>query len=157
MRYTVTAAIMLLAACGAPEGNAADQTIPERTEINELARPPADLETDDAPAENAVTPVDPAPNPATVIPAAFHGRWARNCAKPAETTLTVEPGRVRFYESEGRVTALKAVSPREVEVTGAFAGEGETWNETHRLALSADGKTLTVTTRGTAFERYRCA
>lgn len=142
---------MLLAACGAPADNAAEaQRMPERTEIGELAMPPADLDSGEDEA---------APTVSATIPAAFHGRWAASaalCGGDDESRLTVSAGGFSFFESVGDAVTVTPVAPRTVDVAGSFSGEGMSWLETHRLALSPDEQSLAVTTRGTAVQRVRC-
>ncbi|MFP5341140.1 MAG: hypothetical protein ACLGIW_22140, partial [Gammaproteobacteria bacterium] len=50
---------------------------------------------------------------------------------------------VRFYESEGRVAAVRSAGPRSLAVTLEMRGEGAQWRETRTLALSPDGDALT--------------
>lgn len=144
-------AALLLVACDAPAGNA--QGMPEREDIGALAMPPADLDRDEAPSRSA-----PALAAAT-IPGEFHGRWAATrarCGQADETALVIAAGSLRFYESEGRPERVTPAGARTIEVLGRFAGEGESWSESYRLGLSADGRMLTVATRGASMQRYRC-
>lgn len=121
----------------------------------------AACERTDAPsnAENAIVPVPPA-GTASTIPAAFRGRWAgdaASCSGPRdEMALTITGDTLRFYESEGRVEAVDIASPRDATVEADFTGEGESWRDTRRLALSENGDTLTITIAGTSSTRVRC-
>ena len=110
------------------------------------------------PAAPAPTPAEPAPL-ATAIPAKFHGKWdasAEECGRASIMTLTISGNELRFHESIGEITSVTPQGDNAVTVSGPFEGEGEQWQGTMRLELSADGNTLTTTNNGTATPRVRC-
>jgi hypothetical protein len=117
-----------------------------------------------------VSPVDdPMPTPPAsdissapdgrAIPQPLRGRWDASpaaCAgRRGEMRLEVEADRLRFYESEARVQAVRTATGDSAEVDLAFEGEGERWTDTRRLRLLPDGR-LSVETSGGSAERVRC-
>lgn len=118
--------------------------------------PPAQSSPGLAPTPSA--PTEPAPL-ATAIPAKFHGKWdasAEECGRASIMTLTISGNELRFHESIGEITSVTPQGDNAVTVSGPFEGEGEQWQGTMRLELSADGNTLTTTNNGTATPRVRC-
>jgi len=88
------------------------------------------------------------------VPDRFRGRWAGSpdkCGVPSEGSLAIYADRIDFYESRGRVVAVKVVSEREIEVELGSSGEGHTWQDMRRFRLSEDGRSLTDVTR----EKYQ--
>ena len=152
------AALALLAGCGKSDDAPAENTaVPERN-VTDLARPPAELGENAAPAEEPAEETPPVVTSA--IPAAYQGRWgatASRCGDGEEMALTITPQVLRFYESEGRVKRVPPAGPRRIAVTGAFTGEGDSWENVQTLALSPEGDTLTISARGTASRRVRCS
>jgi hypothetical protein len=69
--------------------------------------------------------------------------------------LEVEADRLRFYESEAQVQAVRTATGDSAEVDLAFEGEGERWTDTRRLRLLPDGR-LSVETSDRSAERVRC-
>lgn len=94
------------------------------------------------------------------IPDGFRGTWAGShdkCGVPSEGRLTVYADRIGFYESRGRVLAVKVISEREVEVSLELSGEGQVWRRTVRYRLSEDGRSMTdVTEPKYQTVRVRC-
>jgi hypothetical protein len=94
------------------------------------------------------------------IPDRFRGRWAGShdkCGVPSEGSLAIYADRIDFYESRGRVLAVKIVSDREIEVELGSSGEGRTWQDMRRFRLSEDGRSLTdVTIPKYQAVRVRC-
>ena len=90
------------------------------------------------------------------IPQAFRGNWsssAAKCGKPGDDMrLTVSGDRLTFYESAGKVTSARPLSPNRLRVSATYSGEGETWSDSATLTLSGDGDTLTIGT----VTRVRC-
>lgn len=90
------------------------------------------------------------------IPRPFRGNWsssASKCGTPGDDMrLNVGPDSLTFYESVGKVTAARPLSPNRLNVTASYSGEGETWTDTAALTLSADGNTLTIG----SVKRVRC-
>jgi hypothetical protein len=136
------------------QANSAEATAPAAP----AAGPTADSSTG---ARTPLPPPRPAPSPSAeepgTIPTAFQGEWNRqldHCGTGLnDSALSIEPGAMRFYESRGEVTRVTRTGERELSVEADFRGEGETWRETVRLTLSADGEQLTV---GSDEPRRRC-
>ncbi|MBT2188420.1 hypothetical protein [Sphingobium nicotianae] len=82
------------------------------------------------------------------IPAAFRGTWsgtAATCGKPGDDMrLAVNVDSLVFYESEGRVTAVRPLGANRIEVTANYSGEGDEWSDKSVLALSDGGVALTI-------------
>ncbi|MBN8829705.1 MAG: hypothetical protein J0G94_03545 [Sphingomonadales bacterium] len=139
-----------LAGCGGePEANNATAVAEPDANISQNT---ADNASDNAP-RNATTPA------ATeqAIPAAFQGRWSRSaatCGKPGDDMrLAISGDSLIFYESVGKVTSVKTVSPGHIEVRADYNGEGDRWSDVTSLLLSEDGQTLTIG----EVKRVRCA
>jgi len=84
------------------------------------------------------------------VPGQFRGKWAGSQAKchvPSESSLAIYADRIDFYESRGRVLAVKVVGERDVEVELESSGEGQVWRSTRHFRLSEDGRSLTDVTR----------
>jgi hypothetical protein len=95
------------------------------------------------------------------MPEAFQGQWdfaEEDCAvEVSEMRLTIEAGRVAFYESSADLSEIRQTSDRDITVTHGFSGEGQEWQEILAYQLSADGERLTVTTVNGSFStRVRC-
>ena len=106
------------------------------------------------------SPVIVAQGQATV-PDQFRGKWAGSqskCGVPSESSLAIHADRVDFYESRGRVLAVKVVSEREIEVELESSGEGQVWRSPRRFGLAEDGLSLTdLTMQKHPTVRVRCA
>lgn len=148
MRWTMPAAILLLAACSGGQdeesGPEASSNIgplqkAERPESAEI--PSADPETE-AP-EKADDTMD-----AKTIPAAIRGRWAldaTDCPKRPGTDLTVltiDAANLRFHESHGELARVRESDAGRIVADYRFSGEGEEWDRRMRLDLADGGKTL---------------
>lgn len=92
-----------------------------------------------------------------LIPTAFLGEWnedLQSCGTDLnDSRLVVSPNQLTFYESEATVRNVRINNPRSITVTGAFSGEGESWNRTLTINLSRSGRELTIEN----FTRYRCS
>lgn len=148
MRWTIPAALLLLAACS---GGQDDESGPEASSnVGPLQKaerpapgeiPPADTETE-APAKTDDT-VD-----AKTIPAAIRGRWAldaTDCPKRPGTDLTVltiDAANLRFHESHGELARVRESDARRIVADYRFSGEGEEWDRRMRIDLADGGKTL---------------
>ncbi len=80
------------------------------------------------------------------IPTQFQGKWGSSldsCKIDDVGGLTISPNLLRFWESRGKVLAVRVLSPLVVEIDLDFTGEGGAWKNTLRFALSPDHKTLT--------------
>ena len=123
--------------------------------VSEAASSSPAQDSSHSPSRNPVV----APGQATV-PVQFQGKWAASqaqCGVPSESRLAIYPDRVDFYESRGRVLAVKVVSDREIELELELSGEGQVWRSTTRFGISADGRSLTdLTTPDHQFVRVRC-
>jgi hypothetical protein len=91
-----------------------------------------------------------------LIPQPFRGNWsasASRCGTPGDDMrLAVGADTLTFYESEGKVTSARPLSPNRLSVSANYSGEGETWNDTATMTLSGNGNTLTIGT----VKRVRC-
>lgn len=165
MRFLSIAALALLtAACGqdeVAEGNAQGPAAQPEAPMAQPQDDPADPVGSDngtEPAGGETNTADPAP--ATLIPAAFRGRWGINAndCDPARADnkglVTISEDRMRFYESVGRPTSLTVGAGR-IEGDFAFTGEGMTW--TRQMRWTIDGETLErVDGDGTELTYTRC-
>jgi hypothetical protein len=101
--------------------------------------------------------VPPGGESTAAIPAAFQGRWSRSeatCGKPGdEMRLAVSADSLIFYESVGKVTAVKRLAPDRLDVRADYNGEGDRWSDVASLRLGEDGRTLTIGN----VKRVRCA
>lgn len=156
--------LMLLAACGRQDDDAAQQPGVVANIMDE-ALPNA--QQPPAPA-NAITPVEPDPvietpeqsAPPGLIPASLQGRWTgidARCGDRSEALeLTIAPDRLIFHESVGTVRTVREGAGERLAVDAAFTGEGQSWTRTLDLKPSADGSLLTIVNDGTAVTRKRC-
>jgi hypothetical protein len=91
-----------------------------------------------------------------IIPAAFRGEWNANvehCGTGlSDSRLRVEPGRLRFYESDAQVSRVSVTNARAALVEASFSGEGQTWRDTVNMVLSRSGNDLTID----GLTRHRC-
>ncbi|WP_370183123.1 hypothetical protein [Alteriqipengyuania sp.] len=129
---------------------------------------PVQIESDDGDApEAAAMPEAPVlANPdadatLTAIPARFLGQWDAidgPCEEGSEMYLTIRPGTVTFYESQGEVTTVRRGKPG-IVLTLAMAGEGETWTSEYAMSLVKGGEQLAtrvISDSGTGTIRRRC-
>jgi len=100
--------------------------------------------------------------PLNAIPARFLGQWGGvdgPCTPDSEMFLTIRPGTISFYESQGEVTAVRRGKPG-IVVTLAMQGEGESWTSEYAMALIRGGEQLAtreLADTGTGTTRRRCA
>ncbi len=87
--------------------------------------------------------------PLLEIPGAFWGEYNQNLAHCGtglnDSRLRVSWDTIRFYESTGTLRELIRHSDGSVTVLADHSGEGQQWSSLYNLALSPDGKRLTVT------------
>lgn len=120
---------------------------------------PSQAPTSAAPAPDEAT--TPAPTPTasptgepggSTIPAAIQGRWGMvpaDCTSTrgdAKGLLTISANSLRFYESVGRLGAIRERTDSSIRADYAFTGEGMNW--TRDVALSVAGNKLTRLDRG---------
>ena len=128
--HGVIVAALALAACSqkAQDEAPADKTVAE----------PAAVSGSAAPAEAVPT----------AIPQAIRGRWGlvpADCTSTrgdAKGLLTIDATSLKFYESVGKLGAIKDGDAGEIEATYAFTGEGQSWTLDVDLELEDGGKTL---------------
>ena len=80
----------------------------------------------------------------TAIPARFLGQWDAvdgPCAPDSEMFMTIRPGTITFYESQGEVSAVRRGRPG-IVVTLAMQGEGETWTSRYAMRLIRNSEQL---------------
>jgi hypothetical protein len=83
------------------------------------------------------------------VPIQFQGKWAgslQTCSSPGDGRLEIGPNTIRFYESRGKILAVRVLDPQRIELDLELTGEGETWRESRKLALSTDRRILTDVT-----------
>ncbi len=97
------------------------------------------------------------PAPGT-LPIAFRGFWTGlddDCGDArSDKRLMIGPKELRFYESVGKVTAVKQAGPFAVVVDANFEGEGQSWSRQQKLTVSNDKTHLTIANQ---VERKRCS
>lgn len=97
------------------------------------------------------------------IPLQFQGRWGSSldrCNIPHEGALRIHRDRIDFYESRGKVLAVRSIGSLEIEIDLELSDADQTWRRTQRVALSRDQRTLTDTTNADPvhkFVRVRCS
>lgn len=97
----------------------------------------------------------------TAIPARFLGQWDAHdgpCTPESEMFMTIRPGTITFYESQGEVTAVRRGRPG-IVVTLAMQGEGENWTSEYGMALVKNSEQLAsreLSASGTGTTRRRC-
>jgi len=95
------------------------------------------------------------------IPSQFHGEWNADpdaCGTSFnDSRLRIEPDRLLFWESVGRVISVVERGSREATLTLSMSGEGQEWTQATRFWLSADEDTLYMEVPGyKPFARFRC-
>lgn len=110
-----------------------------------------------APAANAV---EPAAASATALPAAYHGVFDQTAAACSTDSsiyrLTVSGKELRFHESLADIRSVTPDGDNAVRVAANYTGEGMSWSNIQRVALSDGGKKLTITGEGEPVARVRC-
>jgi len=85
---------------------------------------------------------------ANAIPEGLRGRWGlvpADCTSTrgdAKGLLEISADRLKFYESVGRLGAIRGASAMSVDATFAFTGEGQNWMRDMTLSSPDGGKTL---------------
>lgn len=147
MRWTMSAALLMLAACSGGQDEESGPEASSNIGAPQQAEHPV-------PAETPVT--DQAPAPAgtdaevdnKTIPPAIRGRWAldpADCPKRPGTdltVLTVEAADLRFHESHGELARVRESDSRHIVADYRFSGEGEEWDRRMQLDLADGGKVL---------------
>jgi hypothetical protein len=116
-----------------------------------------------------VPPAEPAPVPgnssaqpvaSNAIPAAYHGVFDQTAAACSAASsiyrLTVTGDEMRFHESLAEVESVTPEGGDAIRVAANYSGEGMTWSNIQRIALSNGGQTLTITGEGRPVRRVRC-
>jgi hypothetical protein len=114
-------------------------------------------EAPSAPAPSQPTPPVQLPDVSDGIPVAFQGRWAAtqaDCDKHSETRLEITADTMRFYESSGAVSSVKAIGPDEIHIIVALSGEGSASQRSFRYRLLDGGSQLFDVRNG--LQRQRC-
>ena len=135
---------------------------------DEPSEAPMSMEADDGDAPKGAVMSEPrmmaAPDEdstLTSIPARFLGQWDAidgPCAAESEMYLTIRPGTVTFYESQGEVVSVRRGKPG-IIINLAMAGEGETWTSEYGMSLAKGGEELAtrvISDSGTGTIRQRC-
>jgi hypothetical protein len=96
------------------------------------------------------------------IPKQFVGFWGSNLKSCQDAdgegrAIHIEPQRIRFYESTGKVLAVATKGELELALILELRGEGGTWIESLQYRLSADKSKMTdVTGRQNRMVLVRC-
>ena len=135
----------------------------------EPSEAPMAIEADDADAPEGAFTSEPrmveapdADSTLTSIPARFLGQWDAidgPCAPGSEAFLTIRPGTVTFYESQGEVTSVRRGNPG-IVINLAMTGEGESWTSEYGMSLSKGGEELAtrvLSDSGAGTLRRRCS
>lgn len=138
MRQLITAALLLLAACGGAD----EPALPSGDESPSL------VEADSGFGDGA-TP-KPAPNEASAagIPEPLRGRWglvAADCEpgrSDAKGLLVISADKLKFYESVGTLGEASERAPTRLRASFAFTGEGMSWNRDMLLEMQDGGEAL---------------
>ncbi|MEL7690642.1 hypothetical protein [Citromicrobium bathyomarinum] len=99
--------------------------------------------------------------PLTAIPARFLGQWDAidgPCTPDSDMFMTIRPGTIGFYESQGEVTVVRRAKPG-IVVALAMEGEGEKWASEYAMSLSNGGEQLATrmaSETGSGTLRRRC-
>jgi hypothetical protein len=138
MRQLVSAAVLLLAACGGAD----EAALPSGDESSIPAEP-------DGGVGDAATPaVEPSEASATGIPERLRGRWglvAADCEpgrSDAKGLLVVGDDKLEFYESVGTLGGASERTPTRLRASFAFTGEGMNWTRDMLLEIEDDGEAL---------------
>lgn len=155
----------LLIACAAcdrsdPPVNQVGIDLDSLTDENEAAEPEADAAVEnlaDADA-NAADPV--AATVAGALPAAYQGVFDQTAAACGSRSsiyrLTVSGKELEFHESLAEIKSVTPAGDGAVRIAANYSGEGMTWSNTQKVALSDGGKKLTITGDGEPVVRVRC-
>ena len=159
MRWTMPAAMLLLAACGGgtEDQRTAEADAPATPSVPEAApatpapaqegAPPPDYVADPSIAPPAAAEAGVGQGSAT-IPAAIRGRWglvAADCTSTkgdAKGLLTIGPADLRFYESHGVLARIRERDAARIVADYKFSGEGMTWDRLMQLTTENGGRTL---------------
>jgi hypothetical protein len=161
MNRTIPALAMLFAAaaCDRSDPPANQVSIDLNATAPEPAAPTPTAPA--APAEPAANAVEPAAATTTSLPAAYHGVFDQTAAACGSSSsvyrLTVTGGELRFHESLGDVKSVTPDGANAVRVAASYSGEGMTWSNIQRIALSDGGQMLTITGEGAPVKRTRCS
>jgi hypothetical protein len=144
-------AIATLSACS--KQSEVEPTVAATTEFVPEDSIPSDI----APEPSAVPVAPPAAessgemsaiSAATSIPATAQGRWgmvAADCTSTrgdAKGLLVIDGKTMKFYESVGRIGAVKERSDTRIRAAFSFSGEGMTWTNDEVLDVQDGGKVL---------------
>lgn len=144
MRVTVCLLLAItLSACG----SAPDPAAPEPIETPIPVEPNGGI-GDGAEPLPAAAGDDETAQAANLIPASLHGVWdyeGGTCAPESDMRMEITGDEILFYESIGKVTAV-AADAEDTIVTLAMEGEGETWEQSTRFALTGEGDDLRLHT-----------
>lgn len=147
LKYSL--ALLCVASLGACNSNTSG-TQPDADPASETAIPVepdngigdgAEPLASDSDAENAV------PEAAATIPNTLIGVWdyeQGTCDPASDMRLEIGPQDFKFYESFGTVTDVRTEGGATI-VDLAMEGEGESWEQSLRLVLKAEGTRLHIT------------
>ena len=150
MRWTMPAAILLLAACGGgQDGETGPEDSAAISPVQKAEHPePAETQTAGGDAEAPAPDDVGARVGGDTIPSAIRGRWALKAADCTArkgtdlTALTIDATDLRFYESHGELVRVRESDANRIVADYRFSGEGEEWDRRMTLTLADGGKAL---------------
>lgn len=141
-------AMAVLSACSQepetePTTAATTEFVPDDSVPSEVAVDPSVAPVTPPVAEDSAVPAA-----AATIPAVAQGRWgmvAADCTSTrgdAKGLLVIDGKSMKFYESVGRIGAVKEQSDTRIRAAFSFSGEGMTWTNDEVLDVQDGGKVL---------------
>ena len=137
--FSVLAIALLVGCSGEPDQPARNESSDSNvvTEID-VDQPNFEGNRDNATAETAGSPADVSRD--GDVPARFQGQWRVNrksCDNPRDTMgVTITADRLLFYESEGKVRAVRDTGQDSLAVSADYTGEGDSWSRWSTLKLT---------------------
>ena len=148
MRWTMPAALLMLAACsGGQDDDTATESDPNPAPVQKVERPaPTEAPNADVAVPTSVDAGSEADGKS--IPVAIRGRWAldaSDCPKRPGTdltALTIDAANLRFHESHGELARIRQSDARRIVADYKFSGEGMEWNRLIVLDAQDGGNIL---------------
>lgn len=115
-----------------------------------------------APPQNGTAPATQTQTPASMIPAALHGRWGLSpgdCMSTrgdAKGLLVISDNELRFYESRAVPAANARSNENSISGDFAFTGEGQTWTKFQSLQLQKQELVRTESNPTASFTYAKC-
>jgi hypothetical protein len=97
---------------------------------------------------------------ASSMPPEFLGEWnspISACGTDnSDAKLTIQVSSLMFAESRATILNVTHRTPRSIDVTARYTGDGSQWRSTDRFTLSATGDDLSVGEGAESIVRHRC-